>query len=469
MTARHRRRLSDADAMFLHVHEATGQPPAPVGVGIYEGPFDPELLDHLRAVQERMSPRRHQRIVRDRWSPALPRWVDVPDFCADAQMAELPPPGDGTLRAVIDWAEEHALDPFPDDRPPWRATTFHGVLVDGIPRTVSVGQSHHAMIDGEGGRRLGLRLVQFAPDEPLPAIPDEPEEPFEEIGPIARWLEGWQLELATFGGLLGRTARRGWWAARHPLAAGRRARAISADIRTLRSDLGHQAQSPLLRRASNRVQFDLCPVDLAALRAGAKAAGGTVNDGFLAAVAIGLHRWHRDHGLDIASVRTSMMVNRRAADDSSLGNDMIAAIVSLPIDDVADVAPLVRRCGEISRRHRSGGEGVRMMEVGRAIGARLPRRIIVPATRKNMAGIDVQMSNVPGLPHPHWVAGQRVIGGTSFPMGTLSGLALLLSGADPAACLSMTTDPAVVTDRDRLVRHLEDGFRAVADLAARVN
>lgn len=464
MTAPRRRRLSDADAMFLHVHEATGQPPAPVGIGIYEGPFDPERLRHLRELQARISSRWRQRIVHDRWSPALPRWVDVPGFDPDSQVTELPPPGDGTLRAVIDWAEAHALDPFPEDRPPWRSTTFHGVLVDGVPRTVSVAQSHHAMIDGEGGRRLGLRLVQFAPDEPMPPLPDEPEEPFEEIAPLARWMEGWRLEAATLGGLLGRTARRARWAGRHPVAAGRRARAIAGDVRSLRSDLGHEAHSPLLRRVSNRVQFDLLPVDLAALRAGAKAADGTVNDGFLAAVAIGLHGWHREHGLDTSSVRASIMVNRRIADDTVFGNVMIAAIVSLPIDEVADVAQVVRRCGEISRRHRSGGDGIRMMEVGRALGARLPRRIIVPATRRNMAGIDVQMSNVAGLPHPHWVAGTRVIGGTSFPMATLSGLAMLLTGADPAATVSLTTDPEVVTDRDRLLAHLQAGFAAVAAL-----
>ena len=252
MSKQHPRRLSDADAMFLHVEEATGQPAAPVGIGIYEGPFDPELREHLRELQKRMSSRGRQRIVRDRWSPALPRWVDVPGFDPDSQAVELPPPGDGTLRAVIDWAEAHALDPFPEGRPPWRSTTFHGVLVDGIPRTVSVGQSHHAMIDGEGGRRLGLRMVQFAADEPLPPIPDEPEEPFEEIGPLARWVEGWRLELISFGALLSRTARRAAWAGRHPVAAGRRARSITGDVRTLRSDLGHQAHSPLLAAGQQR-------------------------------------------------------------------------------------------------------------------------------------------------------------------------------------------------------------------------
>ena len=131
---------------------------------------------------------------RDRLSIVLPRWLDVPGFDRTTQAVEMPPPGDGTLPAVLDFAEEWALQPFPEGLPPWRNVTFHGVLVDGVPRTVSLGQSHHAMSDGEGGRLRGLQLVQFSPDEPMPDIPDVPEEPIEHIGPFARWAKGGGLD-----------------------------------------------------------------------------------------------------------------------------------------------------------------------------------------------------------------------------------------------------------------------------------
>jgi diacylglycerol O-acyltransferase len=467
MSKAHPRRLSDADATFIHVGEATGQPPAPVGFSIYEGPFDPVKIEHLQAIQRRMSSRGRQRIARDRFSFALPRWVDVADFDPQTQAFEMDPPGDGTLRAVLDWAEEWALQPFPEGLPPWRSRTFHGVLVDGVPRTVSVQQSHHAMSDGEGGRLRGLQLVQFSPDDPLPEIPDVPEEPIERLGPLARWAEGWGLELKALGGVLGRGARRGASAARHPVATTRRLRAVVRDGKAMKADLGHTPSSPLLTRRSNRLQFDVFDVDLVALKAGAKSVGGTLNDGFLAAIALGLRRWHADHGLELPSVRTSMAVNRRAQGDDSLGNNMIAVIVPLPLDE-DDPAELVRRCGEASRKHRTDGEGMRLMEVGRAIGTRLPKGIMVRAARKNMGGIDVQVSNAPGLPYPYWVAGNQVLGGGAFPVGTLSGLAVIMASHGATATFGMITDPAVVTDRDRLVAHLQTGFAAIDALAVGV-
>ncbi len=464
MSKAHPRRLSAADATFIHVGEATGQPPAPVGFSIYEGPFDPGKAEHLQAIQRRMSSRGRQRIVRDRCSFALPRWVDVPDFDPTTLAIEMDPPGDGTLRAVLDFAEEWALRPFPEGFPPWRSVMFHGVLVDGVPRTVSLGQSHHAMSDGEGGRLRGLQLVQFSPDDPMPDIPDVPEEPIEHISALARWAEGWGLEAKALGGVLGRGAKRAARAARRPAATARRARSLVRDGRALKADLGHTPSSPLLTRKSNRLQLDVFEVDLVSLKAGAKAAGGTLNDGMLAAVALGLRWWHADHGVSVDTVRTSMAVNLRAKGDATLGNNMIAVIVPLPLDS-DDPTDLVRRCGEASRKHRTEGEGMRLMEVGRAVGTRLPKGVMVRAARKNMSGIDVQLSNAPGLPYPYWVAGSQALGGGAFPVGTASGLAVIMSSHGATASFGMITDPAVVTDRDVLIAHLQAGFAAVDALA----
>jgi WS/DGAT/MGAT family acyltransferase len=460
------RRFNDADTVFLHLDAATGMPAAPLGVGIYAGPFDPEKLEHLRTLSRYVSPRGRQRIVRDRCSPALPRWVDVPDELIDLEVMapELEPPGDGTLRAVLDWAETWALQPFPEHLPPWRSATFHGVLVDGVPRTVSVSQSHHAMIDGEGARRRGLQQVQLSPDDPMPAIPDEPLPPFESIGPVARWLEGWGGELRALGRLLRRNARRAGRAAVHPARTTRRIRELAASGKALKADLGTEPLSPLLARRTNGLQLDAFEVDLVGLKRGAKAVGGTVNDGFLAAICLGLRRWHADHGVEVPAVRTSMAVNTRAAQDSTLGNDMIAVVVRLPLDS-DDPVDVLRRCAEASRRHRTVGEGMRLMEIGRAIGNRMPARIMVRAARRNMRGMDLQVSNLPGLPRPYWVGGNEVLGGMSFPVGTLSGLAVVMVSHGDGATFSMITDPAAVHDRERLVARLQAGFDQIAALA----
>ena len=76
----------------------------------------------------------------------------------------LPAPGDGTLRAVLDWAQEWGRLPLPLDRPPWRSVSFEDVTVDGVPgRLVMVSQFHHAVIDGKGAMRLAEHFYQWAP------------------------------------------------------------------------------------------------------------------------------------------------------------------------------------------------------------------------------------------------------------------------------------------------------------------
>ena len=57
---------------------------------------------------------------------------------------------------------------------------------------------------------------------------------------------------------------------------------------------GTAPRSPLLRRQSDDLRFDWIGYDVAELKAGAKAVGGTLNDGFMAAVSLGLQGYHRD-------------------------------------------------------------------------------------------------------------------------------------------------------------------------------
>ena len=177
------------------------------------------------------SPRLRCTLRRDPLSPALPRWVDVDDFDAADHMEDLPVPGDGTMRAILDWAGTWANQPLPPDRPPWRHVFFRDVVVDGVPgRMVAVGQMHHSVIDGEGGKRMADHYLQWSPDQPMAELP--PVEPAEDLTAFGRWLEGWGIEGRKAAALAGRTARRARWAATHPGPAVRRARQLAAAVRT---------------------------------------------------------------------------------------------------------------------------------------------------------------------------------------------------------------------------------------------
>src|SRR5687768_12920442 len=125
------RRLNEADAAFVAMSAAIGATYAPLTVSVYERAFDStDTTEYLNEVMARLVPGMRQRITADRLSLALPRWSDVPDFEPSDHIVVLPAPGDGTLRPILDWAQEWGRLPLPMDRPPWRAAYFEDVNVD---------------------------------------------------------------------------------------------------------------------------------------------------------------------------------------------------------------------------------------------------------------------------------------------------------------------------------------------------
>ncbi len=108
------RRLNDADAMYVGVDEAVPGEFTPLSLTVYDRGFpDEDAVEHLTEVMSRLLPALRCRLKRDLLSTALPRWVDVPDFDLTEHMFDLPAPGDGSLRAVLDWAAEWGEDRMP--------------------------------------------------------------------------------------------------------------------------------------------------------------------------------------------------------------------------------------------------------------------------------------------------------------------------------------------------------------------
>lgn len=456
------RRLNEADANFVVLGQATGAAFAPIAVGISERPYDdPELDAHLAEVMSRLIPAMRQRVVRDRFSTALHRWEDVPGFRLEDHRVRLPPPGDGTLRAVLDWAQEWGRTPMPLDRPPWRSARFEGVVVDGVPgRVVEVSQFHHALIDGQGASRLAQHFYQWAPDGGAPELPPAIEP--DRSTPGERWRQGWALEGRKARELTRATGRRLRWAATHPAAGWARAKDYAAAAGRMQAESGDVPRSPLLVRTSDRNRFDHVRVDLDALRAGARALGGSANDGFLAAVSLALHRWHADHGVQVPALRTAMAISTRKESDGHLGNELIAAIMGLPLLDTVEVA--LKECQAVSRAHRDDRDVLFLMDRFRAFGNRLPRPVVARLFGPGSKGFDLSLSNVKGIPLRHWIAGVETLDSLPFLVGGPAVAATLVS-LPTHANLGVATCPEAVRDPERLMDHLDRAIREVAALA----
>jgi diacylglycerol O-acyltransferase len=431
------KRLNEADAMFVAVSDAGGVPYAPVTVGIAERALPEEARQHMTEVRMRILPAMRRRIVKDRLSTALPRWVDVPGFDPQDNVLHLPPPGDGSMRAILDWAARWGQQPFAPDRPPWRAVYFDDVVVDGVPgRVVMVTQFHHSIIDGQGSRRLGERIVQYEPDAPLPEMP--PPVPPDTSTAWDRWTEGWAQEAHKLGEGLRNTSTRLRWAARNPRAGARRAADLTRAVRRMTSHQGTTGQSSLLRRKSDEMRFDWLDIDFAGLKAGAKAVGGTVNDGFMAALSVGLHRYHRDRGAIAGSLRTAMAINTRTDKHGATGNEVIGVMLALPLLD--DPVAAIKACGEVSREHRQDKDVLFVIDRFRALANRLPKRIVVPMTKKMMTGVDLQISNVAGNPRQTYTAGVANLGGVALPVGGLNALAITMASRADRATVGVVSD-----------------------------
>jgi hypothetical protein len=458
-----RRRFNEADAIYLPMARAIGGEIAPGAISVLEGPLTPDAEAHQRELAARLMPNQRRRIAVDRMSWALPRWVDVPGAEPDDHWVELPAPGDATLRAVLDWTARWSVLPFPADRPPWRSVRFDGVTVDGTPgRTVLVGQANHAMQDAGGARRMLEHWFRFEPDAPLAPLPPRP--PLEECTAWERWTEGWAVEAGKAADLARRTGRRAAWARRHPRPALARAKELVQAARRLQEPLGPEPLSPLLVRRSTGLRFDEMVVDVEALRAGARSAGGTLNDGLMAAMALGLQRWHLDLGIRVPAIRTAIPIDRRAEGGGWEGNDVLALVVHLPLDD--DALGLVKRCHDLSLVARDDTDALRLLEVVRAAGNRMPASLAAAITRPNLTGIDLSLSNSRGIAGRRWVGGVEQLRDIPFLVGTLSALCVALYTHGPQADLGLTTCPVAIPDPDHLVARLREGIEEVSALAS---
>ena len=115
--------------------------------------------------------------------------------------------------------------------------------------------------------------------------------------------------------------------------------------------------------------------------------------------------------------------------------------------------------------HREDRDVLWVIDRFRAFANRLPRRLVVPMTKKTMAGVDMQISNVAGDPERTWTAGVENLTGVALPVGGPSALTLLLVSGAGKANLGIVTDRAAIPDPEHLVACLEHGIAAVSALA----
>ena len=218
--------------------------------------------------------------------------------------------------------------------------------------------------------------------------------------------------------------------------------------------------SPLLAARSLTLRLDAVVTTLAEFQRAGRAAGGTVNDAFVAAVTGGLRRYHEHHGRPVDALRMTMPINLREGEAGRrAGKQFAPARFAVPIAIVDPIERMreIRRLVAAQRAERA----LPLTEEISATIARLPRPMTVALFGSLLKAIDFITSNVPGPQFPVFAGGARVV--RMFGYGPLSGAAANVTAFSYGGRfeIGVAMDHAAVPDPERFVDCLREGLDEV--------
>ena len=187
---------------------------------------------------------------------------------------------------------------------------------------------------------------------------------------------------------------------------------------------------------------------------------GTINDAFVAAVAIGVADHHRSLGVALAQLRVSIPISTRADGDGVGGNHWTPGRVDVATTDLSpDTMMRVVRATIAQLRNEPGPRSSRLRR-RRSFADFRPR----PRPERSAPSWAVSTwrpPTVPGTPFPLHLCGQEVR--ALVPFGPLAGAAanITLLSHDVTAHIGITTDPAAVRDSPAFAQHLAAAFASV--------
>ena len=408
-------------------------------------------------------PKLRQRVIGNPVSLVPPRWEFDPNFDISYHLKRFHVPADGSDRPLMRIAEQMGEQDFDRDRPLWEMALVEGF--DGERAAVII-KLHHAITDGVGGMAMAATLFDLTrePSTDLGPLPPAPEG--ETLGLAQRVVDGAQFaaravvrhgtDLAE--GAVGLAAR----VASDPGASVVSGSAFAQSAARLLAPAS-EPLSPLMHGRSLSVHMAVVQVPFRALKAAAKAAGGTINDSYMAAVAGGVASYHEEHLSPCEYVRVNMPVNMRSAGEDSAGNRWVPARFPMPIDS-GDAARRIQRLSPLLKQARTEPALVVSDSVYRVLAA-LPQSAATSIAGGLMKGTDLAITNVPGPPIMLFSAGAGVQAIIPFAPKAGAAANIGLMTYNGVAFVGLNIDTRAIPDPDVFVEHIRAGFDAVLAIA----
>lgn len=394
------------------------------------------------------------------WS--APRLAVDPDFDLDVHLRRYRMPEGTGWADLLDDARRMSLTDFDLNRPLWEAA-----LVEGLPdgRAAVLLKLHHAIADGQATVMMGMTLFEMAaepnPDEePAPPAPDAGDVGVRDIT-YANVLDNLgrskDITVAMAKGAVGLVAgtvtqpRKTWTMAWRVVSSIGRATSVPDG-----------PMSPIMDGRGTTYRFGTLEVPFPGLRAAARAEGASVNDAFLAAVAHGMDRYHRRHGVVVDELRVNVPISIRgdAGDRSGRASNAVAiARFPLPIAGLT-TSELMESAHELVARWR--------MEPAMHLAdplADISWVVPVPMLAQAAQASDITTSNVPGPPMPLYLAGARLL--SVYPLVATIGAAVNVTMVTYCGTcyIGISTDDRAVTDPAELLDDMRAGFDDVVGSA----
>ncbi|MDI1289787.1 MAG: wax ester/triacylglycerol synthase family O-acyltransferase, partial [bacterium] len=431
---------------------------------VFEGPAPSytDFCEHFATCLDPV-PRYRQRVQRMPFDLARPIWVDDPHFALGYHLRHtaLPAPGsDEQLRTLVGRIMSQRLD---IDRPLWELWMVEG-LTDN--RWALITKTHHAMIDGLAGGELMEIVLDRDPDRRrLPPADWQPRP-----GPS-------RLGLVSSGAA---------WAAQIPLslasAARSAARALASPSDVLRfgavrasglAEVSRSAVSPtsvLNGPLGPHRRWGWARAELADVKAVKDAAGCTVNDVVLAAIAGAFRQYLIARGDDVDDVvlRSLVPVSIRADHHRGrLGNHVTAMFAQLPIgiaDPVQRLAAVARQMDHLKASGMAVGVEsmvaaadfvpATLMTLGARVYARMGQRVVNTVT-----------TNIPGPQYPLYLRGHRMIEMFPYiPIARDVRISIGIVSYDGHLTIGATGDYDAVADLDELCAAIDSSLDELVSL-----
>lgn len=384
---------------------------------------------------------------------ANPRLVIDPDFDLSFHLRRFVAAEGTTWDDVLDECRRQSMTDFDRDRPLWKVT-----VLEGLPggKAAVISKLHHAIADGQGALQLGAALVDISEEGfELGPMPPEPESAalnprhFAEImvQDNAEWVMTTARELA-----------------RNAVPAF--VDAITTPQETIErvtetiTSLARMANtptaplSPVMRKRSINYHFDNFDVKFEDLRDAGKREGYTVNDAFLAAISLGMRKYHAEMGAPVSELHLNMPISTRKK-GSEAQNAVSIARFDLPTD-ITNVKKLMSELDSTVKRMRAEPALDYSNQLGE-ISRFIPTELLTTAAKAS----DVTASNVPGPPIPVYLAGAKVDAMVPLPPPIGAAVFVGLLTYCGTASVGVAMDDAAITDRKLLMRSLAQGFEEV--------